>query len=55
MPFNPSVVKIETWVALSAKGSISFPKFVIKLNFLAIKPSSTSVNPENVSNKNVNR
>ena len=31
------------WVSLSAKGSINFPKSVIKLYFLAINPSNTSV------------
>ena len=46
--FKDKVIKIDNWVALSANGSISFPKSVIKLNFLAIKPSSISVIPESV-------
>ena len=33
-------------VTLSATGSINFPKSVIMLNFLAINPSTISVNPE---------
>ena len=41
--------KVNNWLALSASGSISFPKFETKLNFLAIIPSKTSVNPEIVS------
>ena len=37
---------IESCVNLSAKGSINFPKSVMKLNFLAIVPSKMSVIPE---------
>ena len=44
--FKDKVIKIDNWVALSANGSISLPKSVIKLNFLAIKPSNTSVKPD---------
>jgi len=50
IPFKARVTNIAIWVVLSARGSISLPKFVIKLNFLAIKPSSTSVIPEAVKN-----
>jgi len=38
------------WVNLSARGSISLPKFDTKLNFLAIKPSKISVIPDIVKN-----
>ena len=53
--FNVSIIKMETCVALSARGSISLPKFVIKLNFLAINPSNISVKAEMVRNINANR
>ena len=33
---------------LSTIGSINFPKLVIKLNYLAIKPSKISVIPDSV-------
>ena len=46
---------METCVALSARGSISLPKFVIKLNFLAINPSNISVKAEIVRNINAKR
>ena len=47
--FKAKVAKVIICVHLSAKGSISFPKLVIKLNFLAIKPSNISVKPETVN------
>ena len=39
-------------MVLSASGSTNFPKLVIKLNFLAIHPSSISVKPEIVNTIN---
>ena len=53
MFFNTNAPSVNNCVALSANGSINFPKSVIKLNFLAIKPSNTSVIPESVKNTNV--
>ena len=37
MSFKAKVTKIATCVVLSAKGSISFPKLVIKLKFSSYK------------------
>jgi hypothetical protein len=45
-----SIHNIDNCVILSANGSISFPKLVIKLNFLAIVPSNISVIPDKVRN-----
>ena len=41
------------FVKASARGSISLPKLVIKLNFLAINPSATSVIPDTVNSGDV--
>ena len=52
IPANDKAINVDICVVLSANGSINFPKLVIKLNFLAINPSSTSVAPDIVKNTN---